>query len=173
MAQNIYLWGLPGSGKSYIGARLAAALSRPFVDLDRLIEQAEARSISDIFLEMGEAGFRVLESRHLRTNIPSLGAVIACGGGTPCFMDNAEYMNAHGSSIYLDTPTAIIASRLRQASVDRPLLTGVSLIDLEDKLGHLLERRRPFYQKANHILSWSDDPTAYWYALLALCSPKP
>jgi len=94
--RRFYLIGFMGSGKSFLGRRLANALQLPFLDLDDYLEEWSGRSIPRIFEESGEEAFRKLESEALRDTARLPSAVIACGGGTPCFGDNMAWMNAHG-----------------------------------------------------------------------------
>ncbi|MEP2025618.1 shikimate kinase, partial [Reichenbachiella sp.] len=96
--QKIFLIGMPGSGKSTLGKELAEKLGRNFFDLDAEIERMAGWVIPDIFAQVGEDYFRELENSVLlmliRLNEP---AVIATGGGAPCFYDNIDQMNLAGS----------------------------------------------------------------------------
>jgi len=98
--KTVFLVGMMGSGKSTIGARLAALLSLPFIDTDEYIEKEEGRSVRQIFEQEGEAYFRERE-QHLLQHLPNKACVVACGGGLPCFQDQmkllreAIYRNAH------------------------------------------------------------------------------
>ena len=96
---RIFLTGFMGSGKSYTGRRLSEALGIPFIDLDHWIEDQEGQSIQAIFEKSGEAAFRQIEREALHQMIAYEQAVIACGGGAPCFFDNMEWMNRHGITV--------------------------------------------------------------------------
>ena len=109
---KFFLIGFMGSGKTYVGKRLANELDIPFYDLDEYIEEKEGKKISEIFNEKGEEYFRQVERMCLRDFGIIGDAVIACGGGTPCFFDNMEWINKTGTSIYLQTPVKIIVDRL-------------------------------------------------------------
>ena len=90
---RIILIGFMGAGKTTIGRQLALALGLQFYDLDWYIEMRYHKKVSDIFAEEGEEHFRDLERRMLHEVAEFEDVVISCGGGTPCFGDNMQYMN--------------------------------------------------------------------------------
>ncbi len=139
---RIYLLGLPGSGKSTLGKQLALALNYDFVDLDAAIEVHERKLIPTIFEENGESYFRELERTVLLNTVNFSKTVISCGGGTPCFFNNMDWMNTQGATVFLDVSVDEILSRLSsQQHRDRPLLKDSSLHSLR-------ETRIAFYEKA-------------------------
>lgn len=125
---NIYLIGMPGSGKNKVAAALAKKLGRPYIDLDGTIEQDALMFIEEIFERHGEETFRRLESNAL-ANITETQAVIACGGGIVTRRDNKKRMN--GIVILLDVDLSIIAERLSHGP-QRPLLKTTSLEALHE-----------------------------------------
>lgn len=146
---RIYLIGYMGAGKTTTGKQLAKALDVPFIDLDREIETRERRSISTIFDENGEAGFRGLERAWLqRLSLEHPNMVCATGGGTPCFYDNMRYMNVHGITVYLEMDVASIVHRLQNAVDERPMIAGKSPDELKAFVTYHLEERREFYHEA-------------------------
>lgn len=150
--KNIFLVGMPSSGKSTLGRRLARALDYAFVDLDKLIVEDQNRTIPEIFAQEGEDYFRKVEERILRTSNPNQSWVIATGGGTPCFFDNMDFIKSSGISIFLDVAPRELATRiLNHNKEDRPLLTGVK--NLEDELSTRLAIRLPHYSQADIIVS--------------------
>ena len=152
--KNIFLIGMPSSGKSTLGKRIANALQYRFVDTDRLIvRQENGQPIADIFAQLGEAYFREAERRVLRTIRPGSSLVVSTGGGMPCFHDNMRYINATGVSVFLDVPVPVLHNRmLVHAQHDRPLYNPNDP-DLLSSLQQRYETRLPFYRQANIIIS--------------------
>lgn len=154
LPSKIFLTGLMGSGKSYWGRQLAAHFKRPFLDLDKGIELAERKSVSEIFSVLGEDYFRQAERTTLLSlmNYPKF--VMSCGGGTPCFFDNMEIMKKNGIVVWLNPPYEVLAQRLMPGKLKRPLIKNAqSEKEIISILVELSERRRPFYQMANYMFS--------------------
>lgn len=126
---NIFLIGMPGSGKTTVARNLAKALNLTYIDLDGMIEKDAKMFIEDIFEKYGEQTFRSLETEALK-RLPEDGAVIACGGGIVTVKSNQLLM--HGLTIYLDTDIEVIRERLKTDYV-RPLLKQKSLETLYDE----------------------------------------
>jgi len=148
---TIYLVGFMGSGKSYLGSRLAARLGIGFVDTDVIISEAYNLSISKIFETEGEQKFRQKESDVLNTIMKdSLPKVVAVGGGMPCHSNNMERMNNSGYTIFLDCPTDVLVKRIKN-SEDRPLIKGHEG-NLDIYVRELLHQRRQEYQSSDLIL---------------------
>jgi shikimate kinase len=78
--------------------------------------------------------------------------IVATGGGAPCFFDNMELMNNSGFCIFLDVDTDSLIYRLTHARVERPLIKGKTTEELRQFIGELMQKRRPFYEKARYIL---------------------
>ena len=148
MIKTCFLLGLMGSGKTWWGTRLAERLNRSFVDLDEQIESGEGLSINEIFEQVGEPGFRQLERDYLQGLAAEPTLVVATGGCTPCFFDNLELMKRRGWVIYLETPLALLAKRLKKDRRARPLLETP---DPDQVLANLLEARKKFYSRAQII----------------------
>jgi shikimate kinase len=148
------LVGFMGCGKSTVGKRLAQALQCPLFDTDSMIEIRRGKSISAIFVEEGEEKFRDYEYRLLPELTQSpLPSVIVCGGGTPCFSDVMEILNAHTVTVYLQTPVSVLHARLRAEASQRPLVQGRK--NPEAFIEELLAQREPFYRKAQLTLNTS------------------
>jgi shikimate kinase len=149
MEKMIFLVGFMGSGKSYWGSRLAQKIAYDFVDLDTLIEQKTGLSIPEIFALHGEDGFRLQEQDCLHSLAERLQpTVIATGGGAPCFFDNMDWMNQHGTTIWLDTPVETLVERLWPERHKRPLLAQIPESDFTSFISERLDLRRVWYQKA-------------------------
>ena len=168
IAKHVFLIGFMGCGKSFWGMRLATELQCPFVDLDGVICEMVGLSIPEIFAQHGESGFRKLERDALRQFSPGSPAVIATGGGTPCFFDNLDWMNQHGTSIYLQVSAEKLAQRLQNDAATRPLLSNINPLDLQAFITSKLEERAPFYLQASAILT--DDQGDYARTLSQLIS---
>ena len=150
--KNIFLVGMPSSGKSTVGRKLARALSYRFVDLDKLIVKDQKKTIPEIFEDKGEGYFREVESRILHQTRPDQWLVVATGGGTPCFFDNMAFIKANGISLFINVPPAELAQRiLLHGKDDRPLLSGVT--QLEKELEERLRVRLPFYTQADFTVT--------------------
>jgi shikimate kinase len=148
---RIYLTGLPGCGKSYLGRNLSKKLHLQFFDLDDAIVEYEKTSINEIFTQKGEAYFRALESRLLKEISQKYSSfIMATGGGAPCFHDNMDYMNRMGITVFLDVSPKDIVRRLSEKGLSkRPLLKDIGPENLEKELETKLNRRLPYYRKAN------------------------
>ena len=152
---RIILIGYMGAGKTTVGKALAAELGVPFYDLDWFITTRYRKSVPEIFAERGEEGFRDLERRMLHEAAEFEDIVLSCGGGTPCFFDNMEYMNSLADTIYLKATPEVLAMHLRMGKGKRPLLEGKSPEELENYVREMLDNREPFYSKAKYILDVS------------------
>ena len=102
-------------GKTTIGKKIANKIGYGFVDMDVLFEEKYKITISAFFEKYGQDAFRILEQKLLHTTASMDNMVIATGGGTPCFGDNMEWINANGLSIYLKTNEGFIVDRLKKA----------------------------------------------------------
>ena len=120
LERPIFLVGFMGCGKSAIGAALAERLGLPFTDLDNQIESVAGRSIHELIKIGGEANFRSIESEVLK-NVLSSPAVIATGGGVILSSANRQLMDAHGTTIWLDTPFDVCWERIAGSQSTRPL----------------------------------------------------
>ena len=153
---KIFLIGFMGSGKTTIGKKLANYLKYNFIDLDKLIELQAGMSIVEYFELHGEDAFRRMESDVLqKTDFPE-NAIIATGGGTPCFNDNMDWMNENGSVAYLSLPAKALASRLEHSKTDRPLIRNLKGDELIDFISSNLKEREKFYNQAKFVVSASD-----------------
>ena len=146
--------GLPGSGKSVVGKRLAHRHRATFIDIDELIEQEDGRPIPKIFEEDGEAAFRTLERRAVADlgppdAAPTLGRIIATGGGAVVDPRNRWALYRGRMSVWLDGRPEVLAQRLRRSPRVRPLVAGRDPIGT---LRDLAARRERFYGGADvHI----------------------
>ena len=152
---RIILIGYMGAGKTTVGKALAAELGVTFYDLDWYITMRYRRSVPELFAERGEEGFRDLERRMLHEVAEFENVVVSCGGGTPCFFDNMDYMNSLADTVYLKAEPEVLAMHLRMGKGRRPLIEGKSPEELEAYIRETLVEREPFYTQAKHCLDVS------------------
>lgn len=146
--QRIFLTGYMGAGKTMLGRAFAAAQGLQFVDLDWYIEERMHRTVSQLFAEEGEEGFRRTEQRLLHEVACFDNVVVATGGGTPCSFDNMEVMNRAGITVFLDVPVPVLLARLKVARSGRPLLAGMNDDELYRFVTQALAQRRPYYERS-------------------------
>jgi shikimate kinase len=150
----IFLCGMPGSGKTTIGKRIAVTTQRPFFDLDEMIEADMSMSIAEIFATHGEDFFRSKETEILQQYIFPEKAIVALGGGTPCFNNNMELLKQKGAVIYLKTDIDTLTKRLVKVAAQRPLLKGKDFNQIKNYLTPTLAQRETYYLQADKI--WLD-----------------
>lgn len=142
------------AGKTTLGVALAEASGRRFVDLDKEIETRAGRSIASIFAsEAGEAGFRQLEAAVLR-DVARNGddIIVACGGGTPCYGDNIDFMLGAGLVVCLEASADTTVRRLLEAPEGKRPLVDSYRHDpnaLRAHISAMQEARKPFYTRAH------------------------
>ncbi len=146
----IFLIGYMGCGKSTLGRNLSRLTGLRFIDLDNYIETRFHARVKDIFAERGETGFRLLEQKMLREVGEFCDVIVACGGGTPCFFDNMEYMNGAGTTVLLDTSLDKLHTRLMRGRHKRPLIADKGDEELREFIVKALAERMPHYSKAAH-----------------------
>ena len=153
MNQPIFLVGMPGAGKSTIGRKLATNLQKPFLDLDEYIEEKYGQRIPQLFSDKGEAFFREAEATALReVAAQASGAVIATGGGTPCFLDNMAFMNETGVTVFVKVPQTTLVERLTgQNREQRPLIAGKTTPEIQQFVTTTLSNRLGFYLQAQIV----------------------
>lgn len=147
----ICLVGFMGSGKSYVGERLAKLMSYNFVDLDTYIADNEKLTINDIFQKEGENVFRSKENKYLKVLFNEKNTVIAAGGGTPCFHNNMDLMCQNGITIYLYANNTILFSRLKKERAKRPLIANTTDKELIEIIETKVAERSPIYEQAEAI----------------------
>ena len=147
--QPLFFIGYMASGKTTFGKALAKKLNRKFIDLDEYIEEKYQCTVSQIFKEKGEKEFREIESESLKEVSILEDAVISCGGGTPCFNNNMEYINRHGISVFLEADTEVLKRRLIEGGTSRPLVAGKSEKELENTIVEQLQKRLQYYKQAH------------------------
>lgn len=153
---RIFLIGFMGCGKSTMGRSLASLLNLTFIDLDTYIEGKYFKTVPQIFAEEGEAEFRKKEHKVLEEVSFFDDVIVATGGGAPCFFNNMEVMNQSGHCVFLDVGIDTLVDRLMHSKTERPLIKGKSPDELKSFIMELMQKRRPFYEKAKYILKGAE-----------------
>ncbi len=155
---KIFLIGFMGVGKSHWGRCLAAQLGYIFIDLDQEVSRAAGgRSITQIFEQEGEEYFRGLESDSLeKFTTTDRQLVMACGGGTPCFLNNLERMKKAGKVIWLQASVGELMPRLLAEREKRPLIRELSEEELRSYITKKMGDRQLFYREADLAVAESE-----------------
>ena len=144
--RHLILCGFMACGKSTVGALLADAVHRPFIDTDTLVEQQAGMNIPELFAARGEAAFRDLEHETV-LRLPRLSpAVVATGGGLPTFARNVAPLREAGTVLFIERPFEAIWAALSTRE-GRPLASGRS----REEMQALYERRLPLYRACAHF----------------------
>ena len=153
--KRIIIIGYMGSGKTTVGHALSQELGLPFYDLDWYIETRMRKTVKQIFDESGEEGFRKIEHNMLHEVAEFENVVVSCGGGTPCFFDNMDYMNSRGETVYLKASPETLHAHLKMGKGVRPLLLNKTPEEVEVFIREQLKVREPYYMQAKHIYNVS------------------
>ena len=146
----VFLIGYMGSGKTTMGRSLSLLMKKEFIDLALYIEARFRRSVKEIFAERGENGFRVIERNMLHEVAEFDDVIVACGGGTPCYFDNMDYMNSRGYTVLLNASHEALMRRLTipSAKSKRPIIANKTNEELSQFITDALEKRAGFYNQA-------------------------
>ena len=109
------------------------------------------KTVKQIFDESVEDGFRQIEHNMLHEVAEFENIVLSCGGGTPCFFDNLDYMNQLGETVYLKASPETLYAHLKMGKGVRPLLLNKTPEEVQVFIREQLQKREPFYEKAKHI----------------------
>ena len=147
--------GFMGSGKTTLGHALARQKKWTYYDLDWYIETRHHTTIAHIFQTEGEERFRQIEHNLLHEVAEFEHVVIGCGGGTPCYYDNMDYLNRQALTIYLRADADTLYQHLATARTQRPLWHNLDPQQRRQQLQQMLTQREPFYMRAKHIVNVS------------------
>ena len=151
--KRIIIIGYMGAGKTTVGKCLAKELNMDFYDLDWYIERRMRKTVKQIFDEYGEDGFRKIEHNMLHEVAEFENVIISCGGGTPCFFDNIEYMNQQGETVFLKASPEVLYGHLKMGKTVRPLLLNKTPEEVKIFINEQLEKRNPYYSQAKYTLN--------------------
>ena len=151
--KSVVLVGLMGAGKTCIGKRLALKLGMEFVDADAEIEAAADRTVSEIFIELGEQAFRDGERRVIARLLSEKPRVIATGGGAFMDADTRANTRQRGVSVWLKADLEVLLHRVSRRN-NRPLLQGGNK---RRKLENLMTQRYPTYSEADVTVNTGEE----------------
>lgn len=145
---RISLWGMPGSGKSTLGSRLAQYLEISFIDLDEYIFQQTRIHPHEWICKFGEEEFRLRESECLEHFVyhHSDSYVLSVGGGTVMSQKNRTLLLSNSLCVYLFASEDVLWNRISGQSIHRPLINKSP-----EKLSELLQNRHSDYMKAHLV----------------------
>ena len=153
MKEHIFLIGFMGAGKSTIAARLKEMTGAEVIEMDQEIERQQGMAIS---AEKGEPFFRSLETQLLASMGHRPASIVSCGGGAAMRQENVDLMKENGCIVLLTAAPETIYQRVKD-SQDRPVLNGNMNVEY---IRDLMEKRRPYYEKAADLFVSTDEKTA-------------
>lgn len=151
-----FIIGYKNSGKTTIGKKLANRLNMEFVDLDEVIEEKEGKSVPEIYMAIGDDGFRVKEWEALKEIVKRDNIVIALGGGAPCHCDNMNLIEKHGEVIYIQLDSDTLVSRLKSATKDRPIVLNKTDEELRNYVQDIRDKCEHHYLRAKYYVNGKD-----------------
>lgn len=147
----IFLIGFMGSGKTTLARAVSRRTGWQFIDLDFYIENRFRKSVRDIFAQEGEERFRDLEARMLREVGEFEDVIVACGGGTPCFGSNMDYMLGRGPTVFLDATEPCLHRRLVKGRFKRPLIADKTPEEVLEVIRRGIASRIEHYSRASLV----------------------
>ena len=154
---RIFLIGFMGSGKTHWGHLLSEKLGMRFFDLDEQVAEHAGKSIPEIFATEGEEQFRMMEKDSLHIIAESHQQfIMACGGGSPCYFNNIDFMNQVGTTVWINSPLDTLFERLVKEKEHRPLVKELSDEQLRAFIYKKFSDRKIYYEQA--AIKVDEDP---------------
>jgi shikimate kinase len=151
-----FIIGYKNSGKTTIGKKLASRLKMEFVDLDEVIEEKVGKSVPEIYMAIGDDGFRVKEWEALKEIVKRDNIVVALGGGAPCHCDNMNLIEKYGEVIYIQLDSDTLVSRLKSATKDRPIVLNKTDEELRNYVQDIRDKCEHHYLRAKYYVNGKD-----------------
>ena len=154
---HLLLIGYRGCGKSGVGKLLSELLDRDLIDTDIAIETSQGKTIAEIFAEVGEAGFRDLESNQI-ANLDSLkrSAIISLGGGAILRPENRRCIRNLGKTVWLQATPETIFERISNDETTQSRRPKLSNLSDSDEIRSILEMRVPWYKEVADLAVSTD-----------------
>jgi len=154
---HLLLIGYRGCGKSGVGKLLSELLDRNLIDTDIAIETSEGKTIAEIFAEVGEQGFRDLESNQI-ANLDSLeeSAIISLGGGAILRPENRRCIRNLGKTVWLQATPETIFERISNDETTQSRRPKLSNLSDRDEIRSILEMRVPWYKEVSDLAVATD-----------------
>ena len=151
-----FIIGYKNCGKTTIGKKLAARLNMEFIDLDEVIEGKEGKSVPEIYLSIGDEGFRIKEWEALKKIVKKDDIVVSLGGGAPCHCDNMNLIEKYGEVIYIQLDSDTLVSRLKHATKDRPIVLNKTDEELRHYVNGIRDKCEHHYLRAKFYVDGKD-----------------
>ena len=154
---HLLLIGYRGCGKSGVGKLLSELLDRDLIDTDIAIETSQGKTIAEIFAEVGEEGFRDLESNQI-ANLDSLkeSAIISLGGGAILRPENRRCIRNLGKTVWLQATPETIFERISNDETTQSRRPKLSNLSDSDEIRSILEMRVPWYKEVADLAVSTD-----------------
>ena len=156
MKKSLVLTGMMGVGKSTIGRLIAKRLKIKFIDVDKIIEKKEKKTIKRIFEDHGEKYFRKLEFEYFNQIIEHNNIIVSTGGGTVVHNDIMNLINKNGTSFFLQCKINIIFERIKKTKNIRPLLKKLNDYQILSFIEKKLSERIFYYEQSDYIINNND-----------------
>jgi shikimate kinase len=146
MKESITLIGMPGSGKTFVGAEIARTLGFIFVDTDSILEKEFGKKCADIVSDIGEEAFlRAQRDCIYKVCSDSEGWVLSPGGAVVYDDEVMQFLRNRSKVVFLNVPLSVIEQRI--AGTERNIIGSK-----KSSIADIFAERLPLYQKNAHTV---------------------